>query len=147
MGTAGMSIQLERSYMAVRLAVFTPEYLASHQEFSDSDHARLMDTILEYRMQAEIQCEHGNTRNYCAECGKKSVITCQRCDGHGEIDADERGMLKCPVCDGAAVIDYALVAEYARQIDRLHNKLGNYRPLLEEFARRIRSTIDQVEGL
>jgi hypothetical protein len=92
------------------------------------------------------KCEHGNFLGYCAECGKTAVITCQRCNGAGAVDMDERGMVKCPVCDGAAVIDYALVAEYARQIDTLHNKLGNYRPLLEEFARRIKSTIDQVEG-
>src|SRR5690348_11256288 len=77
------------------------------------------------------QCGHGNvigyvngkTVLYCAECGKEAVITCQRCDGTGEIDADERGMIKCPVCDGACTIDYAMVAEYAKQIDSLHRRI------------------------
>ena len=69
------------------------------------------------------QCGHGNAKGYCAECGKSAVITCQRCDGQGEIDADEQGMVKCPVCDGEATIDYAMVAEYAQQIDILRAKL------------------------
>lgn len=64
-------------------------------------------------------CTHGNKHGYCAECSKQTVIVCQRCNGNGEVDADERGMVKCPVCDGACEISYELVAEYAHQIDVL----------------------------
>ena len=78
--------------------------------------------FLHNRIDFSSECGHGNAKGYCAECGKSAVITCQRCDGQGEIDADERGMVKCPVCDGEATIDYALVAEYAQQIDMLRRK-------------------------
>ncbi len=64
-----------------------------------------------------VQCQHGNFVGYCAECGKKAVITCQRCYGEGELDMDEAGMVSCPVCDGACTIDYEMVLDYAQQID------------------------------
>jgi hypothetical protein len=40
------SESLERRLQQVRMAVFSPEYLAHHQEFTDDDQAALIDTIV-----------------------------------------------------------------------------------------------------
>jgi hypothetical protein len=37
---------LERKLQHIRIAVFAPEYLAQHQEFTDEDQALLIDEIL-----------------------------------------------------------------------------------------------------
>jgi|SRR6185369_7642471 len=69
--------------------------------------------------------------NTCGKCGEqivmcedswvalKETILCKRCDGDGDVPArsDELERVSCPVCDGQPYIDYAMVAEYARQIE------------------------------
>lgn len=58
------------------------------------------------------------TETKLTEEQKDQTITCQRCNGTGQVDSDEGlGPRNCMVCDGQPTIDYAMVKEYARQID------------------------------
>lgn len=43
---------LKRKLMQVRMAVFTPEYLAEHQVFEEADQTALIDAIVELQRKA-----------------------------------------------------------------------------------------------
>lgn len=66
------------------------------------------------------------------------TITCQRCNGTGQEQGDE-GATNCRTCNGAGQFDYALIAEYSRQIDQ-------YSALARKRAMVIRTALKRLQN-